>query len=98
LSFIDSIKFLFGQFPPAWLEYFEGALIPLTAYDFLDSRIATLVGRLHFTPNGIFVIHRTTRTEDLLRTQPHLTQFVCTPQVPTCPFLHITPPSVEEPL
>jgi hypothetical protein len=97
-SFIDSIKFLFGQFPPTWLEYFEGALVPLTAYDFLDSRIATLVGHLHFTPNGIFVIHRTTRTEDLLRTQPHLAQFVCTPRVPTRPFLHITPPSLEEPL
>jgi hypothetical protein len=56
------------------------------------------VGRLHFTPDGIFVINRTTRTEDILRTQPHLAQFVCTPRVPTRPFLHITPPSVEEPL
>jgi hypothetical protein len=27
-----------------------------------------------------------------------LAQFTCTPRVPTCPFLHITPPSVEEPL
>jgi hypothetical protein len=56
------------------------------------------VGHLHFTPDGIFVINRTTCTEDILRTQPHLTQFVCTPRVPTRPFLHITPPSVEEPL
>ena len=31
-SFINSIKFLFEQFPPAWLEYFEGALVPL-CYD-----------------------------------------------------------------
>jgi hypothetical protein len=51
------IKFLFGQFPPTWLEYFKGALVPLTAYNFLDGRIATLVGRLYFTPDGIFVIH-----------------------------------------
>ena len=97
-SFVDSIKFLFGQFPRGWLEYFEGALVPLASYDFLDGRIATLVGRLHFTPDGIFVIDRHTRTEDLLRTHLHLAAFVCTPRVPTRPFLHITPPPVEEPL
>jgi hypothetical protein len=57
-----------------------------------------LVGHLHFTQDGIFVIDRNTRMEDLLRTQPHLAQFTCTPCVPTCPFLHITPPSIEVPL
>ena len=97
-SFIDSIKFLFEQFPPAWLEYFEGALIPLTSYNLLDSQLITLVGQLHFMPGGIFVIDRNTRTEDLLRTQPHLAQFTCTPCLPTHPFLHITPPPVEVPL
>jgi hypothetical protein len=97
-SFIDSIKSLFEQFPATWLPYFEGAFIPLTAYDFLDGRIATLVGRLHFTQDGIFVIDRNTCTEDLLRTQPHLVQFTCTPRIPTYPFLHITPPSEETPL
>jgi hypothetical protein len=97
-SFVDSIKSLFKQFPAAWLPYFEGAFIPLTAYDFLDGHIATLVGRLHFTQDGIFVIDRNTRTKDLLRTQPHLVQFTCTPRIPTRPFLHITPPSEETPL
>jgi len=43
-SFVDSIKFIFGQFPPDWLTHFEGALVPLVAYDFLDGRIATLCG------------------------------------------------------
>jgi len=97
-SFIDSIKFIFGQFPPDWLEYFEGTLVPLIAYDFLDGRIATLCGRLHFTADGIFVIDRNTRTEDLLRTQPGLAAFVCTPRLPTNPFAYITPPPVEVPL
>ena len=97
-SFVDSIKFLFGQFPRSWLEYFEGALVPLASYDFLDGHIATLVGRLHFTLDGIFVIDRHTRTEDLLCTHLHLAAFVCMPRVPTCPFLHITPHPVEEPL
>jgi len=97
-SFIDSIKFIFGQFPPDWLTHFEGALVPLVAYDFLDSRIATLCGRLHFTADGIFVIERNTHTEDLLRTQPGLATFICTPRVPTNPFACITPPPVEVPL
>jgi len=97
-SFVDSIKFIFGQFPPDWLEHFEGALVPLVAYDFLDGRIATLCGRLHFTVDGIFVADRNTRTEDLLCTQPGLATFVCTPRVPTNPFACITPPPVETPL
>ena len=43
-SFVDSIKLIFGQFPPDWLKHFEGALVPLVAYDFLDRHIATLCG------------------------------------------------------
>jgi len=97
-SFIDSIKFIFGQFPPDWLIYFEGALVPLVAYDFLDGRITTLCGKLHFTTDGIFVTERNTRTEDLLHTQPGLATFVCTPRVPTNPFACITPPPLEVPL
>jgi len=97
-SFIDSIKFIFGQFPPDWLTHFEGALVPLVAYDFLDGCIATLCGRLHFTTDSIFVLERNTCTEDLLCTQPGLATFVCTPRVPTNPFAHITPPPVETPL
>jgi len=97
-SFTDSIKFVFGQFPPDWLEFFEGILVPLVAYDFLDGHLATLCGRLHFTADGIFVIDRNTRTEDLLRTQPGLAAFVCTPRLPTNPFTFITPPPVEIPL
>ena len=72
--------------------------MPLVAYDFLDGHIATVCGRLHFTTDGIFVIERNTRTEDLLRMQPGLATFVCTPRVPTNPFACITPPPVEIPL
>ena len=97
-SFIDSLKFTFGRFPPTWLKYFEGALVPLLAFNFLDGRHTTLVGCLHFTAEGIFVIDRSTRTEDLLRTQPHLAKFVCMLQVSTRPFLFLTPPPVELPL
>jgi len=97
-SFVDSIKLIFGQFPPDWLEHFEGALVPLVAYDFLDGRIATLCGRLHFSADGIFVIDRNTHTKDLLCTQPGLAAFVYTPCIPTNPFAYITPPPVEIPL
>ena len=67
-SFVHSISRLFSQFPPAWLEYFKGALVPLIAYNFLDSHLATIVGHLHFTEAGTFVINCSTRTEDLICT------------------------------
>jgi len=78
-SFIDSIIFIFRQFPPDWLEHFENALVPLVAYNFLDGCIATLCGHIHFTTDGIFVTERNTHTEDILHTQPRLATFVCTP-------------------
>jgi hypothetical protein len=82
-SFIDSIKDKFSQVPTEWLTYFEGALLPLVLYDFLDGRTITLCGHLHFTDRGILIVRRTTRTEDTLRTQPELARFMCTPRVPT---------------
>ena len=97
-SFIDSLKFTFGHFPPSWLEYFEGALVPLLAFDFLDGCYATLVGCLHFTAEGLFIIDQSMHTEDFLCTQPHLAKFVCMLQVPTRPFLFLTLLPVELPL
>jgi hypothetical protein len=94
-SFIDSIKDKFSQVPTEWLAYFEGALVPLVSYDFLDGRTITLCGHLHFMDRGILIVRRTTRTEDTLRTQPELARFVCTPRVPTNPFDFIIPPPLE---
>jgi hypothetical protein len=94
-SFIDSIKDKFSQVPADWLTYFEGALVPLVSYDFLDGRTITLCGHLHFTDRGILIVRRTTRTEDALRTQPELARFVCTPRVPTNPFDFIIPPPLK---
>ena len=97
-SFVDSIKFIFGQFPPDWLEYFQDALVPLVAYNFLDGRIATICGHLHFMIDGIFIVNRNTCTEDILCTQPRLATFVCTSCIPTNLFACITPPPIETPL
>jgi len=97
-SFIDSLKFLFGQFPPVWLTYFENARVPLISYDFLDGRLITIIGYLHFTEEGLFVINRHTQIEDLIRTNPGLAQFTCTPRTPANPLLYLTPPPVEQPL
>jgi len=97
-SFVDSIKFLFGQFPPVWLQYFNGSLVPLVSYDFLDGRLVTICGQLYFTEEGIFVIHHHTRIEDNLRSNPGLALFTCSPRTPTDPLLYLTPPPVEEPL
>ena len=62
----DALILLFCQFPPDWLEHFEGAYIPLLLFDFLDGRRATVRGKLHFTPNRLFVIDRVIRTFDTL--------------------------------
>jgi len=96
-SFVDSLKFIFGQFPAPWLTYFEGVHVPVISYDFLDGRLATLVGRLHFTDQGLFIYERQVRTEDLLRTQPELFPFVPTPRVPTKPLAYLTPPKDNQP-
>jgi len=96
-TFLDSIKFVFSCFPSLWLAHFEGALVPLVAYDFLDGRTAILCGHLHFTEQGILFVNRSTHITDLLRTDPQFSCFVPTPCVPTKPFDFITPPS-ENPL
>jgi len=96
-TFLDSIKFVFSRFPPLWLAHFEGALVPLVAYDFLDSRTAILCRHLHFTEQGILFVNRSTWITDLLCTDPQFSCFVPTPQVPARPFDSITPPS-ENPL
>jgi len=56
-TFLDSIKFVFSCFPPLWLAHFEGALVPLVAYDFLDGHTAILCGHLHFTEQGILFVN-----------------------------------------
>jgi hypothetical protein len=78
-----------------WLTYFEGALVPLVSYDFLDGRTITLCGHLHFTDRGIQIVTRTTCTKDALCTQPELARFVCTPRVSMNPFNFIIPPPLE---
>jgi len=97
-SFVDSLKFIFGQFPAPWLTYFENTHVPVISYDFLDRRLITLVGRLHFTDQGLFIVDREVRTEDLLRTQPELFPFVPTPRIPTNPLAYLTPPDNDKPL
>jgi hypothetical protein len=69
--------------------------VPLVLYDFLDRRMITLCGHLYFMDRGIFIVRRTTRTEDALRTQPELARFVCTLRVPMNPFDYIIPPPLD---
>jgi len=98
LSFIDSIKDKFSQVLTEWLAYFEGALVPLISYDFLDGCTITLCVHLHFMERGIFIVRRTMCTEDALCTQPDLARFVYTPRVPTKPFDFIIPLPLDLPL
>ena len=97
-SFVDLLKYIFRQFPAPWLTYFENTHVPVISYNFLDGRLVTLVGRLHFTKEGLFIEDREVRTEDLLRTKPKLFAFVPTPCIPTNPLLYLTPPDNDKPL
>jgi len=96
-TFLDSIKFVFSCFPPLWLTHFEGALVPLVAYDFLDGRTAILCGHLRFTEQGIYFVNQSMQITDLLRTDLQFSCFIPTPCVPARPFDFITPP-LENPL
>jgi len=96
-TFLDSIKFVFSRFLSLWLAHFEGALVPLVAYDFLDGHTAILCSHLHFTKQGILFVNCSTRITDLLRMDPQFSCFVPTPRVPAKPFDFIMPPS-ENPL
>jgi hypothetical protein len=90
-NFIDSIKFIFNSFPPFWLEHFEGSLVPIIAYDFLDGRSVLLAGYLHFDCEGIFITGRHSRVKDLLQTDPYLARFCAEVRVPVQPFLFLLP-------
>ena len=92
------IKFLFGQFPPFWLTYFKGALVPISSYNFLDRQLITVLGYLHFTEEVIFITNHHTHIEDVICTKPELAQFTCTPRTPENSLLYITPPRKELPL
>jgi len=78
-TFLDSIKFVFSCFPPLWLSHFEGTLVPLVAYDFLDGHTAILYSHLHFTEQGILFVNWSTRITDLLHMDPRFSCFVPTP-------------------
>ena len=92
-SFLDLIKFVFSCFPPNWLTHFEGALVPLVTYNFLDGCTAILCGHLHFTEDGITFINCSTCIEDLLHTETFFACFTPLSCVPTRPFDFIAPPS-----
>jgi hypothetical protein len=74
-NFIDSIKSIFNFFPPFWLEYFEGSLVPIVAYDFLDGCSVLLAGHLHFDHEGIFITSRHSCIKDALQADPYLARF-----------------------
>ena len=94
----DTLILLFQQFPPDWLEHFEGAYIPLLLFDFLDGCRVTVQGKLHFTPNRLFVIDGVVRTFDMLRHKPERFSFTCITRLPINPLVHVGYDDAEIPL
>jgi hypothetical protein len=97
-NFLDSIKSIFNSFPPFWLEYFEGAHVPIVGYDFLDRCLVTLAGYLHFDREGIFIVGRHSIVEDALKADPLLAHFCTDVQKPVQPFLYLMLPPGNLPL
>jgi hypothetical protein len=97
-NFIDSIKFIFNSFLPFWLEHFEGSLVPIVAYDFLDGRSVLLASYLHFDHEGIFITGRHSCVKDTLQADPYLARFCADVRVPVQPFLFLSLPPGNLPL
>ena len=69
---------------------FQGSLVILAAFDFLDGRTATVYGRLEFSQDHVYVINWYTQLEDIVRMRPHLSQYTFFPQIPENPLSHVT--------
>ena len=85
----DTLIHVFRQFPPDWLEHFEGVYVPLLLFDFLDSQRVTVRDKLHFTLNGLFVINRVVCTNNMLHHKPEFFSFTCNPHLPINPLVHV---------
>jgi len=75
------------------------SLVTLEVQDFLDGRIVTTYGHLHFSVGGqVFAYQQGYLFEDLVRASPSLLAFCFTPRIPADPFDYITTVPDSQPL
>jgi hypothetical protein len=77
---------------------YEGSLIILAIYDFLDGRHIIIYGFLVFGTESIYVKGQAFHCEDLLRTYPRLFAYTLNPRLLVDPFVHVTVHSDTTPL
>ncbi|KAH9177854.1 hypothetical protein EDB89DRAFT_1901955 [Lactarius sanguifluus] len=66
------------------------SLVTLEVQDFLDRRVITTYGHLHFTFDGqVFALYQGYFFEDLIRSNPLLLSHCLTPHVPADPFAFV---------
>jgi len=75
------------------------SLVTLKIQDFLDRRIITTYGHLHFSVGGqVFAYQQGYLFEDLAQASPSLLAFCFTPCIPADPFDYITTVLDSQPL
>ena len=77
---------------------YEGGLVLLAIYDFLDGRCILVYGFLAFGTESIYVKGQAFHCEDLLRTYPGLFAYTLNPCLPVDPFVHVSVHSKTTPL
>jgi hypothetical protein len=77
---------------------YEGSLLILAIYDFLDGRRIIVYGYLAFGTESIYVKGVAFHCEDLLRTYPGLFAYTLNPRLPVDPFVHVSVHSETNPL
>jgi hypothetical protein len=77
---------------------YEGSLVIIAIYDFLDGRRIIIYGFLVFSEASIYVKGQAFHCEDLLRTYPRLFAYTLNPRLPVDPFVHVAVHSETIPL
>jgi hypothetical protein len=89
-DFARGIEETFRHLGPGERSGYEGALIVLAIYDFLDGRHVTVYGFLILEITSTYVKWQSYHCEDLLRTYPGLFTYTLTPRLPLDPFSLVT--------
>ena len=93
-NFRRGIGAAFSNLPGLVRATYEGVVVIVEIHDFLDGRVVTTYGYLHFNRRfGVdqtFIVNQGYHFEDAVRTSPHLYSYCFTPRIPADPFDHIS--------
>ena len=89
-NFREGIRRAFAPHANHIRQGYEGALVVVEIHDFLDGRLVTTYGYLHFVhrfgEDQVFVTQQTYNFEDIVRSKPRLLNYCLAPRIPADPF------------